>query len=70
MGIETGSLQGFYALIDACRILLRATALEDDTYSLRILNLLGWLLTTAQQSPVTEDLGATQGNQLCFHTTH
>ena len=48
MGIIAGSLQVSHGLVDAVRTLLAATALEDHLYDIRILDLLGSILATAE----------------------
>ena len=70
LGIVAGCLQRLYTLVDAIRILLAAATLEDILHSLRILDLLGGILTAAEQSPVSEHLRSTQGDELRLHTAH
>ena len=69
-GIETCCFQCFDALVDAIRILLVTAAFEDVLHHLRILDLIGHIGATAEQTPVTEGLRTAQGDQLGLHTTH
>ena len=68
-GVETSCLQSLYALIDAVRILLGAAALKDELHLLRVLDVLGGVSATTQQTVVAEYLGTTQGNEFCLNTT-
>ena len=70
LGVVAGSLQVGDALVDAVGILLVTAALEDVLHNCRILDLIGSVLSAAEQSPVAEDLGTAQGDELRLHTTH
>ena len=70
LGVVACSLQIGDALVDTVGILLVTAAFEDVFHDLRILNLIGSVLTTREQSPVTKDLRTTQGDELRLHATH